>query len=153
MAPVPRNHSTHRSAVVEVQILNPYNERQFLTDKQSIVDVKARDDQERLFQAELQLLTFPDLRARILYQWAHLYSRQLKNGQDYRLLRPAYTIWFLGEDLLEDDPAYAHRYRMVDEHDRRLLAHGGVYLFDLKEFAAEAVHTEERRWLKFFKQD
>ena len=36
--------------VIEVQILNPYNEREFLTDKLSIVDVKARDDQSRLYQ-------------------------------------------------------------------------------------------------------
>jgi len=42
--------------VVEAEILNPYNEREFLDDKLSIVDVKARDAQGRLFQVEIQLL-------------------------------------------------------------------------------------------------
>ena len=43
------------SPVTQVDILNPYNEREFVTDKLSIVDVKARDDHARLYQAEIQL--------------------------------------------------------------------------------------------------
>ncbi len=33
--------------ITTVEILNPYNERDFTTDKLSIVDVKARDDEGR----------------------------------------------------------------------------------------------------------
>ena len=39
-----------------VEILNPYNEREFLDDKLSIVDVKARDEVGRLYQVEIQIL-------------------------------------------------------------------------------------------------
>ncbi len=53
--------------ITEVEILNPYNEREFLDDKLSIVDVKARDERGRLYQVEIQLLGHPDLPARILY--------------------------------------------------------------------------------------
>jgi predicted transposase/invertase (TIGR01784 family) len=140
------------SPVTEVQILNPYNEREYLTDKLSIVDVKARDADGRLYQAEIQLLTLADLPARIQYHWAHLYSHQLQKGQDYGLLRPAYSIWLLAEDLLPAEPAYVHRYRLRDERGRSLLDHGGIWLFELNKFSAEAVTTEEQRWLKFFKE-
>nr|WP_052315010.1 PD-(D/E)XK nuclease family transposase [Thiocystis violascens] len=61
--------------IAEVEILNPYNDKEFLDDKLSIVDVKARD-----------------LRARILYAWADLYSAQLSTGADYRTLKPTYAI-------------------------------------------------------------
>jgi predicted transposase/invertase (TIGR01784 family) len=61
--------------VAEVEILNPYNEREFLDDKLSIVDVKARDGQGRIFQVEIQLLIPPELLARILYGWADLVGR------------------------------------------------------------------------------
>jgi len=64
--------------VVEAEILNPYNEREFLDDKLSIVDVKARDAQGRVFQVEIQLLVLPDLPARILYGWANLYRSQMQ---------------------------------------------------------------------------
>ena len=136
------------SPVTQVDILNPYNEREFLTDKLSIVDVKARDAHARLYQAEIQLVTHRDLPARILYTWADLYSQQLQSGQDYDSLQPTYSIWLLGEDLLRGDPCYA---RLRDERDRCLLDHGGIYLFELNKFAAEQVETEEQRWLKFFK--
>ena len=32
-----------------VEILNPYNEKEFLSDKLSVVDIKAKDSQDRLF--------------------------------------------------------------------------------------------------------
>ena len=134
-----------------VEILNPYNEREFLDDKLSIVDVKARDARGRLYQIEIQILVHADLPARMLYAWADLYSQQLHSGQDYRELRPTYALWLLGDDLLRDDPAYAHRYRLRDERGRTLLEHGGISLFELSKFATGAVETEEQRWLKFFK--
>jgi predicted transposase/invertase (TIGR01784 family) len=138
------------SPITEVIILDPYNEREFLDDKLSIVDVKARDEQGRLYQIEIQLLSVPDLPARICYTWADLYSQQLHSGEDYGQLRPTYAIWILAEDMLRDDPAYAHRYRLCDERGRRLIDHGGIWLMELNKFAAEVVETEEQRWLKFF---
>ena len=137
--------------VSAVEILNPYNEREFLDDKLSIVDVKARDAAGRLYQVEIQILPHPDLPARMLYTWADLYSQQLHSGQDYGELRPTYGLWLLGEDLLRDEPAYAHRYRLRDERGRTWLEHGGISLFELNKFAAREVATEEQRWLKFFK--
>ena len=137
--------------VSAVEILNPYNDREFLNDKLSIVDVKARDAVGRLYQVEIQILPHPDLPARMLYTWADLYSQQLHSGQDYGALRPTHGLWLLGEDLLRDDPAYAHRYRLRDERGRTWLEHGGISLFELNKFAAGAVETEEQRWLKFFK--
>jgi len=138
--------------VSTVEILDPYNAREFLGDKLSIVDVKARDAQGRFYQVEIQLLLHADLPARILYTWADLYSQQLQSGADYGTLRPTYAIWLLGETLLPDDPAYAHRYRLRDERGRSFLDHGGISLFELGKFAATEVATEEQRWLRFFKE-
>ena len=136
--------------VTQVQILNPYNEREFLSDKLSIVDIKARDDLARGYQIEIQLLTYADLLPRILYTWNDLYNHQLQSGQDYGTLKPAYAIWLLGENLLPGDPYYTHRYRLRDERGQCLLNHGGIYLLELKKFTTEQVVTEEQRWLKFF---
>ena len=136
--------------LVEVEILNPYNEREFLDDKLSIVDVKARDAQERLYQIEIQLLNLPDLPARILYGWADLYSSQLQNGEDYDQLRPTYAIWLLGQILRPSVAEAIHRFRLRDEQGRSLLDHGGVWLLELSKCAIAVVETEQERWLKFF---
>jgi predicted transposase/invertase (TIGR01784 family) len=99
---------------------------------------------------EIQLLVHRDLPARILYAWTDLYSQQLQSGQGYGTLRPTYAIWLLGENLLPDDPGYAHRYRLRDERGHVLLDHGGIDLLELNKVAAEPVETEQQRWLKFF---
>ncbi len=122
--------------VVEVVILDPYNERELLDDKLSIVDVKARDVAGCLYQIEIQLLTLPELTARILYGWADLYSAQLASGEDYLELKPTFAIWLLGETLLPAVPGYAHRYRFCDAAGRALIEHGGIALFELPKFAA-----------------
>jgi len=140
------------SPVTDVVILNPYNEREFLDDKLSIVDVKARDAQERLYQIEIQLLAYRDLPARILYAWTDLYSQQLHSGQDYSALQPTYSIWLLAEDLLPEEPAYLHRYWLRDDRGRALIDHGGIWLVELNKFHAEQVETEQHRWLKFLSE-
>ncbi len=67
-------------------------------------------------------------------------------------MRPTYAIWLLAEELLRDDPAYAHVYRLRDEVGRLLLDHGGLWLLELNKFVAERVETEQQRWLKFFQE-
>ncbi|ADC62130.1 hypothetical protein Alvin_1191 [Allochromatium vinosum DSM 180] len=39
---------------------------------------------------------------------------------------------------------------MRDSTGRLLLDHGGIWLLELNKFHADAVHTEQERWLKFF---
>ena len=137
--------------LVWVDILNPYNDKEFLSDKLSIVDVKARDSQNRLYQIEIQLTSYAHLPSRIIYNWADIYSQQLKSGQEYLQLRPTYSIWLLAENLLVDDNAYVHHYKMRDEQGQTLTPHGGIWLLELKKFNAIQVETEDQRWLKFFK--
>ncbi|WP_300988769.1 Rpn family recombination-promoting nuclease/putative transposase [Thiocapsa sp.] len=138
--------------VAEVDILNPYNERETLDDKLTIVDVKARDTARRMFQVEIQLLVFPQyLAPRILYAWADLYSQQLHSGQDYDALRPTYAIWILDQTLFVERPEYAHRYSLRDDQGRRLVDHGAIRLFELSKFQVARVETDAERWLKFLK--
>ena len=138
--------------LVAVEILNPYNEREFPDDKLSIVDVKARDPGGRLYQIEIQLLNVPDLPARIFYGWADLYSAQLQDGESYDQLKPTYSIWLLGQTLWpkQEVTQVVHRFRLRDEQGRSLVEHGGIWLLELSKCRIEAVETEQDRWLKFF---
>lgn len=136
--------------ITEVEILDPYNEREFLDDKLSIVDVKARDAAGQLYQIEIQLLNVPDLPARILYGWADLYSAQLRGGDGYDRLQPTYAIWLLGQTLRPRIAEAIHRFRLRDDQGRSLVDHGGIWLLELSKCQVERVKTELERWLKFF---
>jgi predicted transposase/invertase (TIGR01784 family) len=137
--------------VVDVEILNPYNEKEFLDDKLSIVDVKARDGGGQVFQVEIQLASYRHLPARMAYTWADIYSQQLESGQDYHWLRPVYAIWLLAEELIADGD-YVHDYKLRDSQGRELLQHGGIWLLELSKFHARQIETEQQRWLMFFQQ-
>jgi len=136
--------------LTEVEILNPYNEREFLDDKLSIVDVKARDSSGRLYQIEIQLLNIPELPARILYGWADLYSAQLQDGDGYDQLQPTYSIWLLGQTLRPGVTDAVHRFRLRDDQGGSLVNHGGIWLLEPSKCRIAAVETEQDRWLKFF---
>jgi predicted transposase/invertase (TIGR01784 family) len=56
-----------KQPITSVSILNPYNDKEHLNDKLSIVDVKARDGNDQLYQIEIQLAYYPSLPARIIY--------------------------------------------------------------------------------------
>jgi len=137
--------------LVWVDILNPYNDKEFVSDKLSIVDVKARDSQGQYYQIEIQLTSFGHLPGRIMYNWADIYSQQLKSGQGYDLLKPSYAIWLLAENLLKDDDDPTHHYKMRDQQGRSLGQHGGICLLELNKFDAVTISSEDQRWLKFFK--
>ena len=140
--------------ICSVEILNPYNEKEFLDDKLSIVDVKAKDQQGRLYQIEIQLAIKPYLPARMLYTWTDIYSKQLESGDSYAKLCPTYSLWLLAKNLLTDAESnhYVHDYQLRNRHGQNLIAHGGIWLFELPKFVTQQVTTEQERWLKFFRE-
>ena len=138
--------------ITEAEILNPYNDKEFLDDKLSVVDVKAKDSEGRLYQIEIQLLTYRHLPERMVYTWCDIISQHKQSGNDYSLLKPVYSIWLLAENLLPGEGEYAHEYTLCDRQGRKLGNLGGIHLLELKKFTAERIETEEQRWLQFFKE-
>jgi predicted transposase/invertase (TIGR01784 family) len=138
------------SPICHVDILNPYNDKEFFNDKLSIVDVKARDNLERLYQIEIQLVSSVFLPDRIAYNWADIYAGQLQSGQKYDVLKPTYSIWLLAENLLKSDEQYAHNFKLRDTAGNVLNDHGGIWLLELSKFHAQNIDSEDKRWLKFF---
>ena len=125
-----------------MEILNPYNEREFLDDKLSIVDVKARDQAGRLYQIEIQLLNAPDLPARILYGWADLYSAQLRDGDGYDQLKPTYTL--PAQLMAPLDPATELGKVRVTLGDTTIAETG---LYPLKPVATGSLWQQGRDWV------
>jgi len=135
-----------------VDILNPYNEKEFLEDKLSIVDVKAKDTAGTIYQVEIQLVSYANLPERILYNWADIYSQQLQSGDHFHVLRPTYSIWLLADNLIANDTDYIHAYKIKDDKGRTLNNHCGIWLLELEKFNAQQIETEQQRWLQFFKE-
>jgi predicted transposase/invertase (TIGR01784 family) len=135
-----------------VEILNPYNEKEFINDKLSIVDVKAKDSYNHVYQIEIQLNNFSYLPARMIYNWADIYSKQIKSGDPFDLLKPTYSIWLLAENMIHHDQHYAHHYKLRDQNGTELNQHGGIFLLELDKFKFKKLEESEHIWLQFFKE-
>jgi hypothetical protein len=61
----------------------PFNPKETLDDKLSILDIKARDQSGRQFNVEMQMLTYRYYEKRILYYGCKLHQQQLHEGDDY----------------------------------------------------------------------
>ena len=104
----------------------------FLDESLSVVDVKAKDSEGRLYQIEIQLSTYRHLPERMVYTWCDIISQQLQSGNDYSLLKPVYSIWLLAENLLPGETDYAHEYKLQNRQGRMLADLGGIHLLELK---------------------
>lgn len=78
--------------IAEVQILNPLREKEYLDDKGTALDVKARDGQGVVYNIEVQLQAQVAYRERSLYYAANTVTQQIQAGQDYRLLKKSIHI-------------------------------------------------------------
>ncbi len=81
--------------VSDVVLLNPYNPKNFIKDKLSILDIKAQGMDGKRFNIEIQIADEADYDKRALYYWAKLYTEQLKSGEDYGGLSKAIGIHIL----------------------------------------------------------
>jgi predicted transposase/invertase (TIGR01784 family) len=100
--------------VSSVEILNPFNEKSSNDDKLSILDVKARDQDGRLFNIEIQLLLPSAFTARVLYYWADLYRSQLTEGDDYDELAETISIVLIDQVLFRETPDWHLKFELRD---------------------------------------
>ncbi len=142
---------TDHVQVQEVYITNPYNEKEFLSDKLTIVDVMAVDAQATRFHVEVQLAVLGALKQRMLYNWYSLHARQLKEGDDYSHLRPVYSIWVLADELLNETEAYHHRFTLTDDTNALSLGDSGsIHVIEMPKWRQGVPLTELDRWIRFF---
>ena len=142
-----------QSPISDVEILNPYNEREFYKDKLTIVDIKAKDENETAYQIEIQLLVFSYLPERMLYTWSDIYQSQLTSGEKFSELRPVISIWLLTENLFHQRPAYHHHFQMLDEaNHQRLSEHCSIHTLELEKWQFSETLNPEGEWLYFFKE-
>lgn len=98
-----------------VEILNPYNPRQFKDDKLSILDIKARGHTGKRYNIEIQLSDEADYDKRALYYWAKLYSEQLTKTGRYRSLDKAIGIHILNFTSIPSVGKYHNVFHLLEK--------------------------------------
>ena len=95
---------------------NPILRREFKEEKLGVLDIIAKLDKNEICNIELQIVDKKNIIERILYYWSRLYSRQIKSGEDYKILQKAIVILitdFKIENLEELD--YHSRWKIMED--------------------------------------
>ena len=124
--------------VSDIILLNPYNAQNFTRDKLSILDIKAKGFDGKLFNIEIQISDEADYDKRALYYWAKLYTEQLEIAEDYSTLSKAIGIHILNFISIPEVDKYHNIFHITEKET------GQSYFKDLE------LHTIE---LKKFSKD
>ena len=135
-------------------LLNPFNPKESLDDKLSILDIKAKDQSGRQLNLEMQMLATPYYEKRILYYAARLHQLQLHEGEDYVNLKPTISISFLDHMLFPKMPGYHWRFRLLEETSHFPLTDDlEFHIIELPKFTKSISELQHGLdfWLYFFR--
>ena len=146
---------SEKDTVADLELRNPYNEKQFLEDKRSVLDIKARSAQGKWYDIEMQVLPEDWFAKRSLYYWSRLYSEQLQEGKHYRDLTKTICINILNFSQLHDEPSYHNVYKVKNiTSNSELLDEFELHFIELRKYdesLADSLKTALDRWVNFLK--
>jgi predicted transposase/invertase (TIGR01784 family) len=126
--------------LVALEILNPFNDKEAVDDKLSILDIKARDQKGRQYNVEMQMMAQGIYPQRVLYYWAVLHSQQLHEGIDYVALQPTISISFVNSVLFAQTPDYHLDFQLRCSRHPELIfsAQQAIHVLELPKFRRTA---------------
>lgn len=140
--------------IVDVTILNPYQLPIFRDGKATIIDVKARDQNNRYYMVEMQVANAEGFSKRVLYYTSHGYVSQIERGEFYNQLNPTVFIGIL-EFEMSQNTKYLSRHRIQEvETGERIFRDMEFNLIELPKFKLkrEELNTMLDKWIFFLKE-
>lgn len=85
--------------------------------KDTIVDVRCQDKDGRQFLVEMQMYWTDMFKRRTLYNTCKAYARPLKKGEDYREVKPIYTLSLINDIAFPEHPdEFYHEFVPTNRH-------------------------------------
>ncbi|HPG30400.1 MAG TPA: Rpn family recombination-promoting nuclease/putative transposase, partial [bacterium] len=85
----------YHNKITDIKLLNPLNLKEYLDDKFSILDIKAKDNQGRQYNIELQIQQDRYFIPRVIYYHDKLFVEQLGKSESYEKLNKTISISIL----------------------------------------------------------
>lgn len=120
--------------------------------KNSIVDVRCRDNCGRQFIVEMQMVWSKEFMQRVLFNSAKAYVRQLDGKEHYKFLEPVYSLNLVNDIFEKDIPEYYHYYRLVHELYSEKVIDGLHLIFvELPKFKPHTLTEKKMQvlWLRY----
>mgnify|MGYP000330873848 CR=1 FL=1 len=143
--------------IVDCHLENPIELGKEIEGKECILDVKLTLNNDKVINIELQVYKQTHWINRSLLYWARTYDN-LKSGQDYSMLLPAYHIGILDFTLFENHPKFMAQYQILDVEDGYLYSDKlCIKVLDLTQLekAKQEPETNKKllKWASIFKAE
>ena len=102
------------NAIVDVSLANPYQVPRIPELKETILDIKATNQQGDTFIVEMQKKDLGNFTQRSLYYTSKAYVSQLPKGQNYTVLKKVYFIGILNFNIF-DNKSYISRHLIINQ--------------------------------------
>lgn len=142
--------------VRDATVLNPGIPGELPRDKQIALDVRARLDDGRRADVEMQVRLVPALAARLVYYATRDYAAQLGRGDDYERLTPTVVVAWLVDPMFPDVDRLHAVFELRERHTHVLFSDQlqlhVLQLSALSSAGATVGYDDPRveRWARFF---
>ena len=139
--------------IVDVDILTPYQLPDIKGGKVTIVDIKARDQNQKNYIVEMQVADVEGFDKRVLYYASKSYSAQIERGDEYEKLNPTFFIGILDFEVTQN-PSYINRHKITDiETGENFIKDIEFNFIELPKFkkTASELKTIVDQWIYFLK--
>lgn len=121
--------------------------------KDSVVDVRCTDQQQRQFIVEMQLYWNEFFQQRVLLNASKAVVRQLGKGMNYKLIQPVYCLNLVNDIGFDGAPnEFYHDYAIVNvEHSDRIIEGLRFVYVELPKFKPKTIAEKKMAvlWLRF----
>ena len=121
--------------------------------KNSVVDVRCRETGGRHFIVEMQLNWNNEFRHRVILNAAKAVVKQLKPGEEYKLVQPVYSLNLINDTGFESGPdEFYHDYAIVNvAHTDRIIEGLRFVFIELPKFKPKTIADRKMAvlWLRF----
>lgn len=121
--------------------------------KDSVVDVRCTDQQQRQFIVEMQLYWNEFFQQRVLLNASKAVVRQLEKGMNYKLIQPVYCLNLVNDIGFDGAPdEFYHDYAIINvEHSDRIIEGLRFVYVELPKFKPKTIAEKKMAvlWLRF----
>jgi predicted transposase/invertase (TIGR01784 family) len=141
--------------IEEVTYLSTEQSPRIPAMKNTIVDVKCRDQRGRIFIVEMQLHWTNTFTKRLLFGASKAFVQQLGSGEEYKSLCPVYGLGVINAVFDSETEEWFHHYRTVNIKDSRKVLEGLELVFlELPKFKPQTFQHKKMGvlWLRFLRE-
>ncbi len=146
--------------VTQVEILNPFNRKEFEDCKVVVLDIRCRDSVGRWFNVEMQVTAHRDILKRMVFYVCGMYTEQARQGDQYWQLQPAISICLLKDLLFKGRSQAHHRFQLIDRQSNETIEDSiEIHTLELAKYnlseatIRQASHIEKWAFLLMRAQD